>query len=213
MTREDLLRRIPDRLDEYQRWLERHGMSMDPPGAGIEIVEHAKGDEILFTPDREAATAAEIDHTIRLLGMSRTDLLESLEGIRDDALDWDPPYREFAKWADWRTIRANLAHVAGSETHYYLRNVGYESPCDPPVPCEDWRGMLERTRTEAVRTLESLKSSEDRMRVSRFDPGLGLGMEDWSLRKALRRMVRHELMHAKSIRRILAEYTRQRESP
>ena len=48
-------------------------------------------------------------------------------------LNWhDPPYENFAAWADWRSIKANLAHIASGETHYYTKHIGYECPFDIP---------------------------------------------------------------------------------
>jgi hypothetical protein len=107
--------------------------------------------------DGEPATPQEIDLAIELLAASRRDLLATLDGATDALLDWNPPYRRFASWADWRTIRATLAHVANGETHYYTRSIGF-------------------------------------------------GEEHWSVRKALRRMVSHEILHGKSIRRIAAAH-------
>ena len=69
-------------------------------------------------------------------------------------------------------------------------------------PSGDWRRFLAHSRAEAVAFLEALRSSPDRARTGRVDMGLGM-YEDWSVRKALRRMVRHELVHRKSIRRIV----------
>jgi hypothetical protein len=49
-----------------------------------------------------------------------------------------------------------------------------------------------------------LRSARDLRRVRTFDHGFG--QEAWSVRKALRRLVSRELLHAKSIARIVGEY-------
>ena len=178
---------------------------MDAERAGaVEVVTHEKGDEILFEPDREPAASEEIDLAIRLLAASRRVLLATLEGASDALLDWDPPYRRFASWADWRTIRATLAHVANGETHYYTRCIGFECSSKPATPHDDWQAFLPRSRAEAVAFPRSVASSPDRARVA--TPDLGFGAEPWSVRKALRRMVRHEILHGRSIRRIAAAW-------
>jgi hypothetical protein len=207
-SHEEVLAKLPGKLDEHARWCVRHGLPSPPVDAGragaLEVVAHEKGDEILFEPDREPAAPEEIDLAIRLLAASRRDLLAALDGASDALLDWDPPYRRFASWADWRTIRATLAHVANGETHYYTRSIGFACSSKPATPHDDWRVFLPRSRAEAVAFLGRVAASADRARVG--SPDLGSGAEPWSVRKALRRMVRHEILHGKSIRRIAAAY-------
>src|SRR5262249_48917698 len=124
-----------DHLD----WRRRHGIASASGDPVVAVEGRLVGNEILFPPDREPARPDEIELAIRLLAASRTDLLAELEAAPDGALDWDPPYERFAPWADWRTIRANLAHVANGETHYYARNIGYEPAAPPADPHGDWR--------------------------------------------------------------------------
>jgi hypothetical protein len=167
-------------------------------------VDRFVGNEILFPPDLEPARAEDIDLTIDLLACSRADLIAQLSEAPEGALDWDPPYRRFAPWADWRTIRAKLAHVANGESHYYTRNLGHE-PSDPPAdPRGDWNAFLATSRAQAVTFLESAKASRDLRRVQTIDHGFG--EEAWSVRKALRRLVSHERVHSKSIARILRDF-------
>lgn len=200
----EVVKRLPHKLALHAAWLRRHGLRPPSTGSRVEVVEHVFGNEILFRPDEAAATPAEIDHTVQLLRASRSDLLGELAGVSDGLLDWDPPYRRFAPWASWRSVRATLAHIANGESHYYLRNIGYRSPFPPAVPEDDWQLSLSRSREHALRFLEGLKSSVDLARISTSDHGAG--DERWSVRKALRRMVRHELLHEKSIRRIRRAY-------
>lgn len=103
---------------------------------------------------------------LELLGFSTWAESEAeVEGAPEGVLDWDPPYKRFAPWADWRTIRANLAHIANGETPYYTVNIGHE-PADPPAdPRRDWRVFLPRSRAEAVAFLDNLKAAPDLRRV------------------------------------------------
>jgi hypothetical protein len=107
-------------------------------------------------------------------------------------------------------VAAILAHLANGETHYYTAMIGHTSRRQPAEPDDDWREYLPAARAEAVAFLLALKVSPDRVRVSepwRDSRRAGTqGSEAWSVRKALRRMVRHELLHTRSIRRILREW-------
>jgi hypothetical protein len=198
-TETGVLARVPAKLDEHQEWLARHGVPTADVDRAVRVVERVHGDEVLFSRDAEPCEVDEIDLAIRLLTASREDLIETVSSLPPDALDWEPPYRSFAAWATWKTVRATLAHIANTETRYYLPSVGHE-PRLPPAPVDGgWREFLPEHREEATRFLRGMHDAADRARVSQDG--------DWSLRKVLRRLVRHELLHWKSIRRIAGEYT------
>jgi hypothetical protein len=199
----ELFAALPAKFADYAAWRARHGLPV-APAAEIQVLGSLTGNEILFPSDREAATPEEIDLALALLRASRADLVADLEAAPEAALDWDPPYARFAPWADWRSVRAILAHVANGETHYYTRSIGHE-PEGPPADAKgDWRVFLPESRAQATRFLERLRASSDLGRVRKID--LGMGEESWSVRKALRRLVAHERGHTKSMRRILREY-------
>jgi hypothetical protein len=200
----ELLAALPAKFADYAAWRARHGLPVAAPAAQPRVLGSLTGNEILFPCDREPATPQEIDLALALLRASRADLVADLEAAPQAAFDWDPPYARFAPWADWRTVRAILAHVANGETHYYTRSIGHE-PHSPPASAHgDWREFLPRSRAQATGFLERLRGSADLCRAGAVD--LGMGEEWWSVRKALRRLVSHERGHAKSIRRILREH-------
>jgi hypothetical protein len=200
----EVVEKLPSKLREYSLWRSRHRMPIDIESFDVDIAGRFHGDEILLPSDLEPAKVEEIDLAIRLLSCSRADLVAELESAPEGAIDWDPPYDHFAPWATWRTIRANLAHIANGETQYYMRNIGHTPSGKPADADGDWRDFLPRSRREAVAFLERLKASRDLRRIRTVDRGLG--EESWSVRKALRRIVSHELLHSKSIRRIIREY-------
>lgn len=200
-TESSVLARVPKKLDEYRAWLAAHGIRAQQGGGGVHVVERVCGDEVIFSRDAEPCEIDELDHTIRLLSASREDLLITVSSLQSDAHDWDPPYKSFGAWASWRTVRAILAHIANTETHYYLPSVGCEPRLAPAAPDGDWEEFLPKHRQETLQFLNELRSAADRARVSR-------DQEEWSVRKVLRRLVRHELLHWKSIRRIGCEYQR-----
>jgi len=195
-----LIQRIPSKFAWHCAWLERHGLPRPPPMERVEVAGRVAGNEVLFGTDRDPATPAEIDSTLRLLACSRADLLGSLEALPRDAFDWDPPYAHFEAWASWRTIRQILAHIANTETRYYLPTIGHETRLAPASGEGDWRAYLAAHRAETSACLELLRDSPDLLRL-REEPD-----DQWSVRKVLRRLVWHELMHWKSIRRIAAEF-------
>lgn len=192
----EVLGGVPTKLAEYQRWLAEHGLACPKVGGDVQVVERVRGNEILFSWDYAPCGADEIDLTLRLLSASRSDLVKTIEVLPEAALDWDPPYQAFAEWATWRSIRAILAHLANCETHYYLSAVGHESQLPPASPDGDWATFLVAHREETVAFLRRLAASPDRARVCFGDDGA------WSVRKVLRRLVWHERLHWKSIRRI-----------
>ncbi|MBS1195386.1 MAG: hypothetical protein H6R33_106, partial [Actinobacteria bacterium] len=90
------------------------------------------------------------------------------------------------------------AHLANTETHYYLGAIGFHPPWEPVPPEGEWPLFLADRRAAAIQFLDDLKGASD---LARVDPDAG-----WSVRKVLRRMIWHERLHTKSIRRILGEY-------
>ena len=144
-TEAEVLARLPAKLTEYADWLRSRGQSVLTLGPDVAVVERVSGDEVLFSPDHLAATPHEIDRTIELIGWSRQDLLAVVEGLPDELLDWDPPYKRFPAWADWRTIRQVLRHIALTEVGYYLRWIGYD-PAPITNPPAGWRSLLDATR-------------------------------------------------------------------
>ena len=200
-SREGVLHRIQGKFEEYIQWLEGHlgeKVTIDT-WSGLEVAEEISGDEVAFKADLDPADSEEIKHCLRLLGFSRSDLLSAVEDLPDAVLDWNPPYANFAAWASWRTIRQVLKHIAATETGYYLSNIGYQDAAKLPLADLHWREQLAVSRMETERLLGDLLASQDRARAV-------MGEEAWSVRKVLRRLVRHELLHRKSIQRIAHAY-------
>ncbi|MEX2323352.1 MAG: DinB family protein [Acidimicrobiia bacterium] len=194
-----VLERMPVKYNEYRAWMKTHRLADPGPETAVEVVDAIKGDEVLFTPDREPSTVGELDLAVQLLEASRRDLLATLQGLPAKVLDWDPSYKRFLPWARWRTIRQVVAHLANTETHYYLAAVGFRPPSAPMSMESDWQAVLAHRRAEALAFLDGLREASD---LARIDDAAG-----WSVRKVLRRLIWHERLHTKSIRRIVAEYS------
>ena len=207
-TRSEVLDRVPQKLEEYCQWLARHrgttpACSIGMTGA-IEVVEEIAGNEVAFQEDFLQASVDEISHCAELLGYLRLDLMTTVEPLPAKVMEWDPPYRHFASYAWWRTIWQIVKHVALTEVAYYLPSVGWEVRLDlRALQIADWHEQLWQSREEAYRFLDELRASSDRVRLRNGD-------ETWTVRKVLRRLVWHERLHLKSIRRIVADYERMR---
>ena len=197
-TRGGVLQRLPAKFRDYRIWRAARHLDAPGPDPQCEIIEEVTGDEVLFTPDYLPATAEEIGLAIRLLQATRADLVSVLGEAPPGALDWDPRYQGFLPWARWRSVRQVAAHLANTETHYYLGAIGFHPPWEPVPPEGEWPLFLADRRAAAIQFLDDLKGASD---LARVDPDAG-----WSVRKVLRRMIWHERLHTKSIRRILGEY-------
>ena len=218
-TEVEALAKVPQAVAEYCGFVGRHGRRDDAPDFGLVepiVAERLVGaDEGLFEDDREEASMDQIERTIQLLMWSRADLLGVLASAPEAAFTWDPPYERYASWAQWRTTGEVLAHIAICETRYYLPGIGYDLGPNPPAVGNpkpgsrgwyaalgrDWQNLLERTRGETVAFLREVARSPDCKRVHE-EPD-----DCWSLRKVLRRLVWHELIHTKNIRRILRDFS------
>ena len=203
-TESRALEKIPPKLVDYWEFHRRHGLlSQYIPSLNhvqVEVVERVTGNEILFSPDYQAANSSLIAETIALLGATRSDLLERIRGTPDQVLDWYPPYRRFPSWARWHTIRQILAHIANTETHYYLPNIGIWPELSPATDEGSWQEYLAPHRDATLQALHALRASLDLARVHFLDDGA------WSVRKVLRRLVWHERLHTKSVQRIIKAY-------
>jgi len=205
-TEAAVLNRLPTKAEEHIRWLRAHDLpeAQATRPESFSVAERVTGDEIIFSGDRGPATDREFSLALRLLECSRSDLLAVLARMPEAALDWDPPYRDFAGWATWRTIRQILAHISNTETHYYLAAIGCIPDMPPAEPDADWRRHLPAHRLAAIDFLEEVRLSDDRARLR------DVVDDQWSVRKVLRRLVRHELLHLKSITRIGREFEQRR---
>ena len=203
-TRAEVVKRIPAKYAAYRAWARSHGFADPGLNLSVEVVEQIRGDEVLFAWDRDPATFGELDQAINLLQASRSDLVTTLEWLPAATFDWDPPYEGFLPWARWRTVRQVVAHLANTETHYYLPTIGFHPSAEPVPGDSEWQSFLAGRREEVVECLDRLRHTPDLAQVTEA------WAEGWSVRKVLRRLVWHERLHTKSIRRIAAEYNRQR---
>jgi hypothetical protein len=190
-------------IAEYEAWLRHHGEQVDDDDAW-EIVETidgralaATGGEWCFEYDKAGMSRDELETLIRWMQHARDDLVAAVEGLPDVVLGWEPPSSVLTAADPWaqepRTIGGIFEHVLQLEVYY--RDGLQDGPS---------RGIFERVGDQAAEravTVELLRRLDDaaRSRVYRpVRPGR-TASEDWTVRKAVRRVLSHERVHTAEI--------------
>jgi len=140
--------------------------------------------ESFFRFDWKPLTAIEIQHALKLLAWSRSDLLITVESLSDEKLN--QTYLG-ERWS----IKGILGHVGGAEW-WYLDRLGLAFPRQE-VPEEPF-ARLKKVRALLKTTLPKLEGSKQ---------VVGTDGEFWSPRKILRRALCHERDHIEHIRKLL----------
>lgn len=185
-------------------WLAARGFDVvGAPAAEAAIVERlpATGDptvecdtEGFYAWDAEPHTDAELAQTAMMLGFSRAELLTTITGLSDAALD-------VRLVEGKRTIREIIDHIAITEWWYTTRTL------TEPSQAKSWRdyGRDAHERLAAVRDmflrdyLPRLAEMPDAERAGQYVQG----RETWSTRKTLRRAFWHEMLHYKQLLRLV----------
>lgn len=205
-TEVDARERLRLSLRRTTDWLDRHDLThlapaIDPFQADIDITERvpatsdplAFDSEGFFAYDTEAYTDEEVARTRTLLGCSRADLRNLLDGLTT-------AQRDHRLVEDRRTIREIVDHVAIAE-HWYLTRV--EVPVEIPATWRDYPDetfeRLAATRADVELVLDALPAvSADRRTLTWTIDG-----ERWSYRKLLRRLFWHERLHTDQLERLI----------
>lgn len=199
---------LPVAIAEHVAWLRRHGEAAGDSAIDFEITEvinrwemTAADGEFCFQDDLRPPSDAEIERAIAHMGFARKDLLTLVEPLPDAVLDWRPPMSAMAKIDPWNpdvlTIREIVASIASSDGYY---RTGLQ---DGPAPEDEQPEDLESQRRRTVERLRAL-SAEERGRVFRPKRPWRDSPEEWTARKAIRRIIAHERFHTKEIQQRLA---------
>jgi len=194
-NREDAVAKAPSRIAQYFEWLSSHNYKAPRVAEPIEVEVSesfnsfiSEGDYIVnafFKDDRRLLSHDEIEHALRLLEYTRSDLLQVIQQMSSEQLE-RPIRREVQG-----SIRGILNHVAWAEWWYFDRlNLAFKEEEMP----EDVMKMLEKVRTHTRRQLLQLVS--DTTITERTG-------EQWSARKIVRRTLWHERAHTQQIIRYL----------
>lgn len=198
--------RLRTDLEFTYDWLDSHGLLRPhhrrvPRTVDVEITERvvATGEplqcdsEALFATDQLPYDDADVSRSRELLDASRGDVLDVAGNLDSQHLD-----RRLV--GGRRTVREILDHVAIAE-HWYVSRV------DVPFDCpSSWRcypaGTFDRLtaiRTDVDGFLQSLAHLPEDRRTEEWT----VDGERWTVGKVLRRLVWHELLHYKQLRKLV----------
>jgi predicted RNase H-like HicB family nuclease len=194
---------VPGTITRFLAWLRRHKEPLVPEAhvsrpniADLYVADVLRQDPptmagssaALFEFDKEAWTDEKLERTLRWLGYSRVELLSRIEGLNDEDLKQRkvPPDRTV-----WNTLR----HLANAEYGYIHLVTG---PLDELEPVTDTEPSDVRERLSVIREIFLRRARsvppEERGRV--VLPTWGdRPDEPWTLSKAVRRALEHELEH------------------
>jgi len=200
-TTEDALAAVPAAIRAYRGFLAGHGEPLDPvEDLDVHVVEHITEGEwlgngspyLVFGPDLQAVTAAEIDTLLRWFGWLRGDLAAWAASRTDEQLDESPA-------GGGRTARAILFHALGATGGYLAAALG-GAPGFSRIAGAAERGdmslpdALRRTLTLATERVRATTPEERAAIIER-------PRDRRTLRKALRRMLEHDWEHLAELSR------------
>ena len=200
-TTEDALAASPDAIRAYRRFLARHGepVDLDTP-VETRVIEHITEGEwlgngspyLIFGPDLEPVTDAEIETFLQRFRWLCDELADWAGARTDEQLDASPA-------GGGRPARAVLLHVLGAQGAYLAAALG-GAPGFAAVHGAAERGELglpEALRRTASMAAERVYATtpDERAAVRELPKG------PRTLRKALRRMLEHDLEHLAELSR------------
>ncbi len=197
----------PGAITRFLLWLRRHGERLVPEAyvprpsvADLYVAEVRPGGAPLVGGSRAALfdydTVPWDDHklerTLRWLGYSRNDLLAGIEGLTEADMQARPV-------APDRTLMDTLWHIANAEYGYINRIAGPLEGIEPVTDAEprDVRQRLAVVRDIVVRRARAVPF--DRRGEVIYPAWAARPDEPWTLQKALRRALEHELEHLAEI--------------
>ena len=198
----EALERLPEALRAFWSWLRAHG-EPDVPAQGAEVslaeVEVCRvasrlwdaDSEGFFSFDRLALTAEEFQRALRYMAYARSDVL----ALSDAA---DAATLGHGVGRSGRSVGATLSHLAFTDLWYAQRAA-------EPSSAQWRRHLLEELRASSLRWVEDGFRAGETPPVFTLPPDAwGEGREEaWTLPKALRRYVWHDLLHLRALRRAL----------
>jgi predicted RNase H-like HicB family nuclease len=188
-TRDEVLARLPAAIGEFEAWAGREPLASPDVRIADEVESQIEADEdteVLVQPDQEPLTPEYWRTVEELLERSRRDLGRLLDSLDDAELETRRPGSE-------RTLREELEHVAFVELMYAMWTFDLRSR-------EGLREFLDWARGAATGRMRALAEARSGGRTEADWAGAPRP-EPWTARKAARRLVWHELLHAEAIAR------------
>jgi len=190
--RERAISAVPRAIEQYLAWCEAHSLRVPPPSPPLVVGEVIRSwmyeDDYevnaFFASDRPPLEPEEVEEFRRLLGATRSDLLEEIKGL-------DPSQFNKQITGERWPIDGVLKHVANAELWYMDRvSLGFPKADLPDEPL----ARLSKVREHLLDQIPDLAR-----RIS----AVTLSGETWSARKVIRRTLWHERDHTLHIRKLL----------
>jgi len=197
-TREQIEMKLSAEIRHFRLWRQSHGDSIQGDDVAFEIVSSvvteanaADGDTtILLDADRAALEPMEWRRTETWLEDSRQELLHFLQRVRNETLHWTPE-------GSRRSLQQSIFHLAMVEIMYAVWTFDLHS-------VHGLKEFLAWTRRVAsTRMRELADGSHDQVTVA--DWAGASQPEEWTARKAARRLLWHGRLHLRSLERRFRE--------
>lgn len=193
-SRDEVMSKLPDAIEQFLSWLRAFGEAGEENSAATivvaeeveALVEADEDTEVLLSPDREPLNSDDWAQVERWLTQSRQDLLRLVSDLRDEHLDWRPDGRT-------RTLREEVTHLAFVELMYAAWTFDLRSRAG-------LEEFLDWTRDISLARMRFL-SEHDRGLLTYAEWAGAPRLEEWTARKAGRRLIWHELLHLPDLRR------------
>ncbi len=209
-SRGEALGSLPGAVEGRLAWLGERGLAC-PACSGFTVVEErggipglgeSGGAVALFRTDLTPVDGETLGEAVRLMTLSRGELLGVVGGLTGEELDAEPIPGK-------RTVRRDISHVVNAE-EWYVSRLG---PRYQRVYEEGLRAIRGRRRLSAVERLGATRLPM----IAALEAALAEGRqgpftrrrytrhpeEAWTLRKVLRRFLEHEREHFETIGRTL----------
>jgi len=203
---EQVFRVLPPAIQVYVAWIHQHGGDwLNPAHIEIKITEtwnqYTINKDFEFTDegfdinawfhhDWKPLKEDDINRGLNLLGWSRADLLETIQGLDENTFHKTYPDE---RWSIWGILN----HLGNAEW-WILDRLGIAPPYDE-IP----KDAFQRLKVIRACTIEALPKLIGSQKV------VGVEGEFWSPRKLLRRTIWHERDHTQHIHKLLSMNKRQ----
>lgn len=191
-TRVEVVERLPKEIRSFLAWA---GADTIPNRIDVEIsdevdspVETDEDTEVLLAVDRQPLTAREWHRIRQLLERSRSELRSLLERLSSDELRANRAGSE-------RSVREEIEHIAFVEFLYAAWTFDLQSK-------KGLHEFLAWTRDVTSERMQGLAAEDDAELTWAYWGGAPRP-EEWTARKAARRLLWHELLHLRAIQRFV----------
>jgi predicted RNase H-like HicB family nuclease len=199
-TTEDALAATPDAIRAFRRFLRRHGEVIDPEAPfDIRVVEHVTEGSwlgngspyIILAPDLDPIEDPEVERLLRRVEWMVTDLASWVATQTDERLD--------DKDVEGRTARAIMLHVLGAQGNYLSAALSGAKGFGAVHGAAE-RGEIDLA-TALYRTIPLMYERVDQTTYEERNAIRELSSRQYTLRKALRRMLEHDWEHIAELSR------------